>query len=91
MSIFSNWGKGKNTDTDPQETSDRAEQAKQEIKEKPTFRESIIVESTSGPENVAKPKVDNPPNNGSDSPDTRKEGNEIGNGIPKEDDDAHVL
>ena len=50
MSIFSNWGKGKNTDTDPQETADRAEQAKQEIEaERQAFRDSLKVETTDQP------------------------------------------
>ena len=50
MSIFSNWGKGKNTDIDPQETADRAEQAKQEIEaERQAFRDSLKVETTDQP------------------------------------------
>lgn len=64
MSIFSNWGKGKNTDTDPQETADRAEQAKQEIKAgRQAFLDRIKVDTTD------QPKVENTSGNADDKPD----------------------
>lgn len=31
MGIFSNWGKNKSTDPDPQETAERAEKAKEQL------------------------------------------------------------
>lgn len=55
MGIFSNWGKNKSSDTDPQETADSAEQAKKEIEaERQAFRESLRVDTTD------KPKIENP-------------------------------
>jgi hypothetical protein len=54
MGIFSNWGKNKSSDTDPQETADSAEQAKKEIEaERQAFRESLRVDTTD------KPKIEN--------------------------------
>lgn len=56
MSIFSNWGKNKSSDTDPQETADSAEQAKKDIEaERQAFRESLRVDTTDSPkvENIS--------------------------------------
>lgn len=82
MGIFSNWGKGKNSDTDPQETADRAEQAKQEIEaERQAFRDRLKVETTD------KPKVEST----TDGADNKPEAPEEPQQEIKHDEDEHVL
>ena len=83
MSIFSNWGKGKTTDTDPQDTADKVEQAKQEIEdERQAYLDSLKVDITE------QSKVENTSEGANDTPDAPDEPERtVDNELKHEDDD----
>ena len=85
MSIFSNWGKGKNTDIDQQATNNKVEETAKaiEAKKELTFSEKLRAEYPDEPNVENKTKVESTSNTDDGSPESRKGGNERDNGIPK--------
>lgn len=86
MGIFSNWGKNKTTDTDPQETAEAAEKAKAEINaERQAFLDRIRVDVPT------RPVVDNSSGNPDSKPDAPDDPERnVDDELPRGDDDENI-